>query len=149
MKREIISAKDYYRSPQARELAHAVKDGCNDAIEQMAKQLTLYVPKDAVLIPVPSRHGIATDTKKIALLLQDMSQCGVLDIVIGHERSSLYEIKKQHRTVDRNFFGYHLSGRMSLGRPVILDVLIDTGLTAHSVAHLFHNPIILTHSRVV
>lgn len=52
---------------QISHLAHAVKDGDSDAIDQASLMLAKFVPPKSVLIPIPSHTGEATYTLKLTV----------------------------------------------------------------------------------
>lgn len=145
---ELISVADYYRDRTARDLAHAVKDGDADAIRKMAYQMLPFISHETVLIPVPSRHGIATHTKSIANILASKVGGKVSDVVVGRERQSIYEVKYKRQPIAQDFFSFRLIDRVAPGIPVILDTVVDTGTTVCAMKMLVPNAIVLTHSRV-
>jgi hypothetical protein len=146
----VISCFDYYRQAQARDLAHKAKIGDNDSLLKMAKQMSLWMPDDSVLIPSPSRTGVATDTLIIANEISRLRKVRVLDVVTGNERRSLYDMKKEGGEIPDGFFNYRLKSSeiKSCDTVYIIDTVFDTGRTTGELLKLIPNAKVLTHSRV-
>lgn len=146
----IISCFDYYRQPQARELAHRAKSGDNDALLKMAKQMSLWIPSDSILVPTRSRDGVATDSLVIANEISRLRKVIVKDVVIGPKRESLYNLKKSGNDIPKNFFQFILiSNKIKTSDNIyIVDTVFDTGITTSEILKLIPNAKVLTHSRV-
>lgn len=143
----VKSAANYYQTPGARELAHEVKDGVEEAIEQMASEMAGLLPDNAVLVPIPGRNGYATSSLKLAQSLESMTDAKVDDILVGENRDSLYSLKKQDRSVDESFFGYQLKSDPKQGNIVLIDGVSDSGATGIAAAKAFNAEVqLITHS---
>jgi predicted amidophosphoribosyltransferase len=149
-----ISLADYYSTIGARVLAHRVKENHLYSVLKMArgmaKKAATEWSQNCVLIPVPSSHGYATNTRLMALVISEIAVIPMLNIVRGRARERLYDAKiKGGRGITKEFFGFHLVGSAGIRTPVLIDSVFDTGRTTQAVAGLFHKPVIIfTHSRV-
>ncbi|MBQ8082602.1 MAG: hypothetical protein IJ241_00310 [Clostridia bacterium] len=134
----IIGAQPY---ETIRELCHAIKDGNEEAIHEAAEYLARQVPENALLVPVPGRWGLATNTlllsRETAILAQ--KKVTYANILKGNIRNSLYELKKAGQDISTIRLGIRripnsetiLSQAQEDGRPIILvDNVVDTGTTA-------------------
>jgi hypothetical protein len=146
----VISCFDYYQQPKSRELAHKAKNGGYKALLKIAKQMSLWIPDGSILIPTPSRDGIATDSLIIANEISRLRKVIVKDIVTGIKRDSLYDIKKSGKEVPDDFFNFSIkNNNHELCKNIyIVDTVFDTGSTTNEILKLIPNAKILTHSRV-
>ncbi|WP_045861804.1 phosphoribosyltransferase [Teredinibacter purpureus] len=134
---EVRSAANYYHTPQARELAHQLKEGCVVAAAAMAKEMIRLLPQNCTLIPIPGRDGKATTSLTLANKLSELTGLPVSDVIKGAKRESLYGIKKRGDIIDGSFYGYSLSCANVPDRVVLIDGVCDTGATALAAASLF------------
>lgn len=142
----------YYQTPGARKLAHLVKKGNKAAISQMAQELSHLIKnlhqEKLVLVPIPSRLGFATETLELSQQLALLCNVNVKDVIRGVNRESLYDLKKSGISVDSRFFKFELIQSID-GLPVLIDTVLDTGLTMNAAAQLFNDKLTVTHSRVM
>lgn len=153
----IISVADYYGTKGARELVHRVKNNDVEAIAIMARALAVValarLPADSVLVPVPSHTGHATNTLQLAKQISQLTGLPVLDIVKGRKRAPWYTLKLDalvEMDGSNQFFGFHLISDIKPYNPVIVDTVIDTGLTTKAIVKLFNKAaLILTYGQVI
>lgn len=144
-KSKILSRFDYYNDPDAREISHRAKHNDPDALLQIAYELSssLILPHDAVIIPMPSRHGIAENNLIVAHYLSEYLSVRMLDCIKGHARDSLYNIKRNdanHHIYDNSFFGYHFENNKEPDGPCYLfDIVVGTGSTMYAASSIFKN----------
>lgn len=130
----------------ARDLAHRVKNGEVSAIRQMAKELATKIPKDAVIVPMSSRTGRATNMLSVANEIAKINGNTVADIITGAKRESLYEAKKKGKDISKINLGLKLRGNIPQGKIYVIDNVIATGVTAKSIQEILPKAIVLAHS---
>ena len=127
------------------EICHAMKDGDEEAIDKMAKEMARYVSPGTTLIPVPSRNGTATTTKKLAGMIGWYSGCDVADILRGRQRKSVYDMKKEGMSISADMLGMSLDGDIP-AKPVLVDNVVATGTTAMAALSVIPNAKILAYA---
>jgi conjugative element/phage-associated large polyvalent protein len=146
---DVLTDRSYYETPGARELAHRVREGDASAIKQMAAEMADRLPKDAVIIPVPSHTGEATHTLKLAEELSRLTGRPVADVVKGINRQSVFDAKKAGVDPKTIKLGLELKGELPTGTPVFIDNVVDTQTTFDELKKIIPNAKILSHSKVV
>tara|TARA_R110002072_G_scaffold303138_1_gene495458 strand:+ start:61095 stop:61703 length:609 start_codon:yes stop_codon:yes gene_type:complete len=143
----VRSAKNYYKTPGARELAHRLKIGDKTAISVMASDMSKLIPNGSTLIPIPGRNGVADTSLLLATEISKHTNSVVVDLIKGVQRDSLYILKKKDVEVDEKLFGFELTSQPNFQKIVLIDGVCDTGGTALSAGKLFqHNVMLVTHS---
>lgn len=122
----------------AREICHASKQEQVLSIETASTLMAPHIQPDATLVPVPSRHGYATQTLELAQHISNLLGCPIADVVKGKARKSLYEIKKYGGTFKCEDFDFSIIGDCGKS-PLIIDFVFATGLTVASIAKLIPN----------
>lgn len=119
-----------------RALAHGVKDGDVDAIDQASLIMMKYVPSNSVLIPIPSHYGNATYTLKLANFIAKRAKSKVLDILSSNPREMLYKQKIRGVDISKINLGFkvvddeNINKMLHSARNIILiDNVIDSGAT--------------------
>lgn len=145
-----ISVHNTY-SPIAKEIGHKIKgqnasgmpisDAERDyAIRIAASSMARLLPKDCVLVPIPSHRGYATDTLLLAREIGKMAKKEVADILRGFDRTSSYEAKKNGEKVD---FGFYMTHKPD--KPIVyIDNVIASGATARA-AYEVHRGLFLVY----
>lgn len=125
-------AVDNYRKLQ--QLARKVKKGDKVAIERAAEMMSHLIPENAVLIPVPSHGGRATDMLQLAYVIADKTGSDVADILTSNPRQSQFEVKKQGgKAIKSEGLGIKVDGTLPDNRvPVVIDNVVDSGNTAEA-----------------
>jgi len=121
-----------------RRLAHDVKTGDSDAIEQAAILMSRKVPANSILIPVPNHSGKADYTLRMAKRIAQLSKSEVLDIIKATPREgTLYTTKIKNKGIAKEQnLGFSVlksntvSEKLKNTRNVILiDNVVDSGMT--------------------
>ena len=113
------------------EICHAAKDGDAGAIRKMAEEMAKDLRGDEILVPVPSRSGIATITRRLADEISKISGCKVENVLRGPTRESLYELKKNGQAITPEMLGLQAS-HIPEGRVMLVDNVVATGTTARA-----------------
>lgn len=136
---KFTSTSRYYDGNTPR-IAHLLKENDPQTIDMVASMLSKLLPPLSVIVPVPNRCGYARETLTLARKLSSMSGAPIADVLKGNERKSLYNVKKQGKILSENELGFKRVGTLPLFRkPVILDNVTATGLTAESAYHALGN----------
>lgn len=118
-----------------REVSHRLKDSESGAIEQAARDMAQYVPKDAVLVPMPPHEGVVrkdTDTWLLAQELSRLTGAPVVAALRGRERESRYAAKQAGRKgLSADELGFYQDMELPDGKtPVFVDNVVGSGETA-------------------
>lgn len=113
------------------EICHAAKDGDAGAIRKMAEEMAKDLKGDEILVPVPSRSGIATITRRLADEISKISGCKVENVLRGPTRESLYELKKNGQAITPEMLGLQAS-HIPEGKVMLVDNVVATGTTARA-----------------
>jgi|GEM_PF-1960012 len=141
--KDVIYIKDY---KDGAALAHGVKNGDPKAIKQMAEEMASRIPKDATIIPMAGRNGIAGNMLLVANEISKINGNKVADIITGEKRESLYDLKKQGRDISQMNLGLKLKGKVPKGEIYVIDNVVATGKTATEIKKLLPDSKILVHS---
>lgn len=116
-----------------RRLARGVKSRDAKVVAEVADRMAPLIPKDAVLVPAPSRTGEATDMLDVAKALSERTGAPVADVLRGSERRSQFEAKKAGEPLRAGDMRVILQGELPEGKiPVVIDNVVDTGNTAEA-----------------
>jgi len=116
-----------------RQLCHQLKTGDSLAIREAASIISseFVFPQDTILIPMPSHIGHSTDMLTLTECISHMTGIPFLDALQGNSRQSVYDAKKHGHILTGEELGFRLKADIPDGlRPLILDNVIATGLTA-------------------
>lgn len=145
--------EDYYGDNDARELTHRMKDKDTNAIYTMAKDMAKLIHDDCVLIPVPNRIGRAVETLLMAQWMQAFAReektlrVKLENVLVGAERVSLYDYKKQGKSPDDFDFGFRLFAPVPKAKNIYLvDNVLATVTTLSAALKLVPSADVLVHS---
>lgn len=127
-------AVDGYRGKLDR-LARAVKDGNNiTALQEAVDLMAPRIPANAVLVPVPSHLGYATDTLTLAKALGERTDVPVVDILKSAPRERQYDVKKTTgHPLTAGQLGIYMEGELPKGKmPFVIDNVVNSGNTAEA-----------------
>lgn len=117
-----------------RDLAKKVKTRDPKVIQQVAEMMAPLIPENAVLVPVPSHVGEATDMLDLAKAIAKIKGCEVADVLKSAPRESQYQTKKESgQAITADQMGITVNGNLPEGKiPVVVDNVVDSGNTAEA-----------------
>ena len=125
-----------YKVKRFNKFAQGIKNNRMIDIILSANLMSKFVEGDCVLVPVPSRHGYATNTLKLANIIAKRTGAEVLNILEGRSRESFCELKRLGKTyIKGDFFGFRLKENASVPKNrklVLIDNVYATGKTAEN-----------------
>ena len=126
-------------------LARGIKNRDPRVVSSVADLMAPLIPKDAVLVPAPSRKGTATDMLDLAQALSERTGAPVADVLRGGERGSQYEAKKAGRPLSVDDLGIKAISKLPDGKlPVVIDNVVDTGSTAEACVRALGKGIVVS-----
>lgn len=129
-----------YYSGDTPKMAHLLKENNQRAIDIAAAKLSNLLPPFSIIVPVPNRCGYAKETLLLARALSRVSGVPVSDVLKGNQRQSLYDVKKSGGMLTEGDLGFKQVSPLPFYRkPVILDNVAATGLTAKAAYHALGN----------
>lgn len=136
-----------YRADHRDETAHAMKNGEHWAIARAAAEMVRYIPKNAVLIPMPSHTGNATYTKELCTMIARETSAEVRDILKGAKRETLYNLKKQGRRIMPQKLGFYVTEQPPTDKRIlIIDNVVATGTTATAAVRAIGGGIVFAYA---
>ena len=109
----------------------------------MAKLL----PNNAVLVPIPGRHGTPDQTMRLCRDIASYTQLPILDALRGKERESQYEAKYKGRSLTEEQLGYRQIANIPQGRILyLIDNVVDTGTTAKAAVKALGGGVVLSYA---
>lgn len=119
-----------------RHLAHDVKSGDIEAIDNAANIMYRFVPKGSVLIPIPQHSGRATYSLILSKFIGRKAKARTIDLLSTDKRPRVFTLKKQGVNPSDIKLDFHveyneeIAGYLAKTRNVILiDNVIDSGTT--------------------
>lgn len=141
-----LAAGHYYEGnnkPIAKLLKVADKRAIDYATHKMAPLLTRGKPW--VLVPVPGHHGYAEEITKLCRSISMATGLPVCDVLRGNDRESNYLAKKNGRPLPEAQLGFTQIKPLPKGcSPVVVDNVVDTGVSAKAAIHAMGKGIVLT-----
>lgn len=139
----VYAAKFYNES--TRVIAHGIKNGDIDSIKKAAKAMAHMLPDHCILVPIPSRNGIATTSEQLAVRLVLESKHKIVtvsDVLIGKERRSNYICKLEGNPLTEEDLEFKMLWKDfdEEENIIFIDNVIDTGVTAMAAAHAYGKP---------
>ncbi|MBR4259756.1 MAG: hypothetical protein IKQ17_12050, partial [Kiritimatiellae bacterium] len=121
-----------YNTQDLRNLAHRIKDGDSAAIADAGRRLAKILPKNAVLVPMPSHTGEPTTMRSLAdSIAANADGATVVDALRSNPHESSYDRKK--RGVEPEEVEMRRIAEIPKNKEVyIVDNVIDTGATYHA-----------------
>lgn len=113
---------------KCKDLCKKVKTGDTKAMDIAAERLSLIIPKDSILVPVPGHLGVANYTLLIAWRMAREYGFRIENCLYGDVRDSLCDMKKDGRKTEPPVF-YRRYFPRSKGNYVLVDNVYHTGMT--------------------
>jgi len=128
-------------------VAHKLKEGDIDCFNYAAKQMAKMIPANAVLVPIPGRHGRADQTMHLCRDIAAYTRLPVVDALRGRDRESQYESKYKGRSLTEEQLGFHKVAPLPSNRvPYLIDNVVDTGTTAKAAIKALGGGIVLSYA---
>ena len=128
-------------------VAHKLKEGDTDAFDYAARQMSKLLPKNAVLVPIPGRHGTPDQTLKLCRNIASYTHLPILDALRGKDRESQYEAKYKGRSLTEEQLGFHRVASLPSDHvPYLIDNVVDTGTTAQAAVKALGGGIVLSYA---
>ena len=128
-------------------VAHKLKEGDAEVFDYAARQMAKLLPKNAVLVPIPGRHGTPDQTMQLCRDIASYTHLPILDALRGNERESQYEAKYKGRSLTEEQLGYRRIATVPTGRaPYLIDNVVDTGTTAKAAVKALGGGIVLSYA---
>lgn len=128
-------------------VAHKLKEGDTDAFDYAARQMSKLLPKNAVLVPIPGRHGKADQTMHLCRDIASYTCLPVVDALRGKDRESQYEAKYKCRSLTEEQLGFHRVASLPSDRvPYLIDNVVDTGTTAKAAVKALGGGVVLSYA---
>ena len=147
MKTIYYMATGNYREDGRCETAHAMKNGERWAIRKAANAMVDYIPKNAVLVPMPSHTGRATYTLELAKSIARTTNAQVIDALQCAPRETLYSLKKQGRKPSPEGLHFYQVEQIPDGKRVVfVDNVVATGTTAAAAVRTIGKGVVLAYA---
>ena len=128
-------------------VAHKLKEGDAEVFDYAARQMAKLLPKNAVLVPIPGRHGTPEQTMQLCRDIASYTHLPILDALRGNERESQYEAKYKGRSLTEEQLGYRRIATVPIGRaPYLIDNVVDTGTTAKAAVKALGGGVVLSYA---
>lgn len=136
---KIHTLGDYYKPPYLREDCHRVKE--NDAVtaNDVAYHLAKKLPKDCILVPVPSLSGYNEAFTRMLAYYANAPISFCLQRALGY--GSLYKMKKEGgMPITEEMTGIWCNGPAPKQKVVLVDNVIATGTTMSAAIRAIGKP---------
>ena len=148
-------APAWYDTRYHRWIANEIKNGNPEAIMIAAAEMAEMVPDNAVLIPMPNRHGVVnenTDTMQLAQQISKLTGRPVINALAGNERESRKASKdrssRRADQVSEQDMGFRQIAEIPEGSmPYFIDNLVGTGTTARAAHNAFGKGVTLAYAK--
>ena len=142
----LLSTGHYYEGIN-QWVAHKLKEGDAEVFDYAARQMAKLLPKNAVLVPIPDRHGKPNQTMRLCRDIASYTHLPILDALRGNDRESQYEAKYKGRSLTEEQFGYRRIAHIPTGRvPYLIDNVVDTGTTAKAAVKALGGGVVLSYA---
>lgn len=116
---------------EMRTVCRKVKEGDLKSLDMAAEALSLILPENSVLVPMPGRYGYAAYTLMLAIRIAIKRGFEVENCLRGEVREGLCEMKKDGKKPKEPKFRKQY--RPTKGkRHILIDNVYDTGMTARA-----------------
>lgn len=122
-------ALDYYGEPGVRDIARGIKELDMGAIDKAAALMATRVSQGDILVPIPGRGGMASETLVLAQAIAELAGVRVVDALTGNARQSMYEAKAAGYTLSVEDLGFKAAALPEGKQVLLVDNVIGTGAT--------------------
>lgn len=106
-----------------------------------------FLPKNAVLIPIPGRHCTPVQTMQLCRDIASYTLLLIIAALRGNDRKSQYESKYKGRSLTEKQLGYHRIANLPIGRvPCLIDNVVYTGTTAKAAVKALCSGVVLSYA---
>ena len=106
-----------------------------------------FLPKNAVLIPIPGRHCTPVQTMQLCRDIASYTHLPIIAALRGNDRESQYESKHKGRTLTEKQLGYHRIANLPIGRvSYLIDNVVYTGTTAKAAIKALGSGVVLSYA---
>lgn len=118
-----------------------------NAFDYAARQMSKLLPKNAVLVPIPGRHGTPDQTLKLCRNIASYTHLPIIDALRGNERESQYEAKCKGKSLTEEQLGFRRIASIPTMRiPYLIDNVTDTGTTAKAAVKALGGGVVLSYA---
>lgn len=128
-------------------VAHKLKEGDAEVFDYAARQMAKLLPKKAVLVPIPGRHGTPDQTMRLCRDIASYTHLPIIDALRGNDRESQYEAKYKGRSLTEEQLGFNKVTSLPSDRvPYLIDNVVDTGTTAKAAVKALGGGVVLSYA---
>lgn len=128
-------------------VAHKLKEGDAEVFDYAARQMAKLLPKNAVLVPIPGRHGTPDQTMRLCRDIASYTHLPIIDALRGNDRESQYEAKYKGRSLTEEQLGFNKVTTLPSDRvPYLIDNVVDTGTTAKAAVKALGGGVVLSYA---
>ena len=128
-------------------VAHKLKEGDAEVFDYAARQMAKLLPKNAVLVPIPGRHGTPDQTMRLCRDIASYTHLPIIDALRGNDRESQYEAKYKGRSLTEEQLGFNKVTSLPSDRvPYLIDNVVDTGTTAKVAVKALGGGVVLSYA---
>ena len=128
-------------------VAHKLKEGDAEVFDYAARQMAKLLPKNAVLVPIPGRHGTPDQTMRLCRDIASYTHLPIIDALRGNDRESQYEAKYKGRSLTEEQLGFNKVTSLPSDRvPYLIDNVVDTGTTAKAAVKALGGGVVLSYA---
>ena len=128
-------------------VAHKLKEGDAEVFDYAARQMAKLLPKNALLVPIPGRHGTPDQTMRLCRDIASYTHLPIIDALRGNDRESQYEAKYKGRSLTEEQLGLNKVTSLPSDRvPYLIDNVVDTGTTAKAAVKALGGGVVLSYA---
>ena len=128
-------------------VAHKLKEGDAEVFDYAARQMAKLLPKNALLVPIPGRHGTPDQTMRLCRDIASYTHLPIIDALRGNDRESQYEAKYKGRSLTEEQLGFNKVTSLPSDRvPYLIDNVVDTGTTAKAAVKALGGGVVLSYA---
>lgn len=128
-------------------VAHKLKEGDAEVFDYAARQMAKLLPKNALLVPIPGKHGTPDQTMRLCRDIASYTHLPIIDALRGNDRESQYEAKYKGRSLTEEQLGFNKVTTLPSDRvPYLIDNVVDTGTTAKAAVKALGGGVVLSYA---